>query len=79
MKILTVIRRSPAKRFLVDIENKSLEKEFVRLLSKNKHAQAMVLALTRGKFQNEVFEDELLNLKVDVILTEHNASWDLKK
>jgi len=79
MKILAVIRRSPAKRFLVDVDNKKLEKELLKLISKNKHAQAMVFAFTKGKFEREVFEKELPGIKVDMILTEHNTSWDLTK
>lgn len=79
MKILIVIRRSPAKRYLVDVPSTRLASDVKKLVAKNKHSQAMVLAFTKGRFEKEVAENELPNIKVDAILTEHNISWDLTK
>ncbi len=77
MKILIVVRRSPVHRFLVDVDNKSLVKDCQKLISKNKHSDAMVLALTKGRFDREIFESELPKLKADMILREDGVSWDL--
>lgn len=79
MKILIVIRRSPAQRFLVELPSTCLISNVKKLLAKNKHSKAMVLALTKGRFEKEVSEEGLINVKADLILTEHNASWDLTK
>lgn len=79
MKILIVIRRSPAKRYLVDIPSNQLAADVKKLVVKNRHSQAMVLAFTKGRFEKEISENDLPNLKVDAILTEQNISWDLIK
>ena len=79
MKILMVIRRSPAKRYLVDVPSARLASDVKKLVAKNKHSQAMVLAFTKGRFEKEIAEGELPNIKVDAILTENNISWDLTK
>lgn len=79
MKILIVIRRSPAKRYLVDVPSTRSVSDVKKLVAKNKHSQAMVLAFTRGRFEKEVAENELPNIKVDAILTENNINWDLTK
>ena len=79
MKILIVIRRSPAKRYLVDVPSTRLASDVKKLVARNKHSQAMVLAFTKGRFEKEIAESELPNIKVDAILTENNISWDLTK
>ena len=79
MKILIVIRRSPTKRYLVDIPSTRLVSDVKKLVAKNKHSQAMVLAFTRGRFEKEITERDIPNIKVDAILTEQNISWDLTK
>ena len=79
MKILVVIRRSPPRRYLVDVPSSRLASDVKKLVAKNKHSQAMVLAFTRGRFEKEITERDIPNIKVDAILTEHNISWDLTK
>jgi hypothetical protein len=79
MKTLVFIRRSPAKRYLVDVPSNRLMSDVKNLITKNKHSQAMVLAFTKGRFEKEVAESELSDIKVDAILTENNISWDLTK
>lgn len=79
MKILIVIRRSPAKRYLVDVPSNRLMSDVKKLVAKNRHSKAMVLAFTKGRFEREVSENDLPNIKVDAILTERNISWDLTR
>ena len=79
MKILIVIRRSPVKGYLVDVPSSRLVADVKKLVAKNKHSQAMVLAFTKGRFEEEIAENNFPNIKVDAILTEHNISWDLTK
>lgn len=79
MKILIVIRRSPARRYIVDVPSARLASNVKKLVAKNRHSQAMVLAFTKGRFEKEITENDLPNIKVDAILTEHNISWDLTR
>jgi hypothetical protein len=79
MKAMVIIRRSPARRYLVELHTNKVRSEFKKLIAKRRNSQAMVLAFTRGKFQKEVSEVEAFNTKVDLILTENNACWDLSK
>jgi len=79
MKILVVIRRSPAQRFLVELHTNKLVKEVSTLLAKRKNSHAIVTALAKGRFDREVFEGESGQVKADVIITEESAHWDLSK
>ena len=77
MKVLVVIRRSPAQRFLVELQSAKLVEEVSKLIGKKRHSQAIATALAKGKFEREVTDADLPNLKVNFILTEENVSWDL--
>ena len=79
MKILVVIRRSPAQRFLVELHTDKLVKEVSKLMARRRHSQAIATALSKGRFEKEVFEGELPGVKADVILTEESVCWDLTK
>lgn len=79
MKMLIVIRRSPAKRFLVDVDKGPLVRACKKLVSNNMYSDAMVLAFTKGKFNREVFESELTKLEADIILREDGVCWDLSR
>jgi len=79
MKVLVVIRRSPTQRFLVDLQTTKLVEEVSRLIGKRRHSQAIATALAKGRFEKEVTDAELPNVKASFILTEENVSWDLTK
>ncbi len=79
MKVLVVIRRSPVQRFLVELHTNKLVKEVATLIGRRRHSKAIVTALSKGRFERQVADDELPNVRADVILTEHNVSWDLTK
>ena len=79
MKVLVVIKRSPAQRFLVELPSNRLVKEVSSLIAKRKHSKAIVAALTKGRFEREVLENEARMVKADIILTEESAHWDLTK
>lgn len=79
MKVLVVIRRSPAQRFLVELHTDKLVKEVAALIGRRRHSKAIVTALSKGRFERQVADEELPNVKADIILTEHNVSWDLTK
>lgn len=79
MKILVVIRRSPARRFLVKLHTNRLIKEVSALLAKRQNSKAIATALAKGVFEREVYEGEIYNYKADMILTEESVHWDLMK
>ncbi len=79
MRVLIVIRRSPAQRFLVELHTDRLVKEVSRLVARRRHSQAIAIALAKGMFEKEVFERDLPDVKADVILTEDNVHMDLTK
>lgn len=79
MKILVVIRRSPAQRFLVELHSDKLVKEVTALIRRRRNSKAIITALSKGRLERQVADEELPNVKADIILTEHNVSWDLTK
>lgn len=79
MRVLITIRRSPARRYLVHLFTRSLISEVKRLLDNKKYPQAITTVFTKGIFEREIHEGELPALHVDLVLTEHNARWDLVK
>ena len=79
MDVLIVISKEPAQKFLVNLHTEKLKKEVKCLVNDRKHTQAIVTALTKGRFEREVDNKDLQNLRADLILSEYSASWDLKK
>ncbi len=77
MKILVVVGRRPVHRFLVEVDKDPLIDEMKKLISKNRHSEAMVLASTKGRFEKEVGDSDLARIKADLILQEETVSWDL--
>jgi len=77
MKVLIVIDHSPKQRFLVKLHTEALIREVIDLIERRRHSQAMVTALSKGRFEKEVDQHELPNVKADLILSKDNASWDL--
>ena len=79
MKVLICISNSPAQRYMVTLTTKALVKEVVGLISKNKRSQAVMKALSKGRFEREIAEDEANSVEADVILSETNVRWSVKK
>jgi len=77
MKILVIIAKDPVQRFLVELHTEELRLEIRRLISKRKHTQAIVSALSKGRFEREVARNEVSQISVGLILTEYSAAWDL--
>jgi len=76
MKVICVIRHSPAQRFLVDLHTSKLVKEVSALVAKHKNSQAIATALAKGRFEREIGENEA-KVKADIILTEESVHYDL--
>ena len=79
MNVLIVISKEPAQKLLVKLHTEKLKKEVRGLINDRKHTQAIVTALTKGRFEREVVHEDLKDLQADLILSEYGASWDLKK
>lgn len=79
MKVLVVIKRSRAQRFLVDLHTNKLVKEVATLLARRRNSQAIATTLARGRFDREISENETGKIKADIILTEESVHWDLMK
>lgn len=76
MKVICVIRRSPAQRFLVDLHTNKLVKEVSALVAKKRNSQAIATALAKGRFEREIGENET-KIHADIILTEESVHYDL--
>ena len=79
MNVLIVISKGLSQKYLVNLHTEKLKKEVKSLVSDRKHTQAIVTALTKGRFEREVAHEDLKDLQADLILSEYSASWDLKK
>lgn len=77
MKVLVVMRRSPARRFLIELKTSRLIKEVKQLLSERHNSKAIATILAKGIFEKEIYEDEIRSNKADMILTEQSVHWDL--
>ncbi len=79
MKVLVTIKRSPTQRYLMQLLTKALIREVKNLINSKKHSEAVVVVLTKGKLRREVLKEDLHAIEADLILSEHNASWDIMK
>jgi hypothetical protein len=79
MRVLIIISRSPSQRFLVKLHTDELMREVIKLIENRKNSKAMVTALSKGKFDRVVEEDDLARVEADLILSEDGASWDIMK
>ncbi len=79
MNVLIVIQKGLSQKFLVNLHTEKLKEEVRGLIGDRKHTQAIVAALTKGRFEREVAHEDLKDLRADLILSEYSASWDLKK
>ena len=77
MKVLITIKRSPAQRYLVNLLTSALVDEVRELIRNQKHSEAMIAAFTKGSFERSISDAELSSVKADLIISEHNARWDL--
>ncbi len=77
MKIILVIGERNPQRLLMKLPDRRSIESVIALINKQQHSQAIASALISGSFEKEVKSDEIHNTRVDMILSEHSASWDL--
>ena len=79
MKVLVIIKRSPAQRYLVYLSTQGLIHEVRNLINNKRHSQAIVTILSKGILERNISKEELPIIKADLMLSERNAHWDLMK
>ena len=79
MRVLVTIKRSPAQRYLVHLITQKLIHEVRSLINNKKHSQAIVTIMSKGVLERKISIGEVPIVKADLVLTEHNAHWDLVK
>ena len=75
MKILIVLRDSPDRGILVRLRSKTLQNKVRSLVDNADRPAAMVTALIKGSFEEEVFYDVTGDHDADLILSEERTSW----
>ncbi len=61
----------------MELHTNKLVKEVSALVAKRRNSQAIVTALTKGRFEREVHENETQGVRADIILTEESVHYDL--
>ena len=79
MRVLITITKSPTHKYLVHLFAKALIRQVRDLVNNKKHSQAVALAFANVRLEREVLDKGLPTIEADLILSEHNARWDLKK
>lgn len=79
MKILVVIRNSPAHSYLFAVTTKETADEIHDHVKDGKHSKAIDTVFRKGVFEREVAEKEIPATKARLILSESNAKWDLTR
>ena len=77
MKILVTLQRRRTHRYLINLFTKSLIEEVRDLISDREYAKAIEVVYTGGLLEKEVIEQELHDVKADLMLSESYARWDL--
>lgn len=79
MRVLVIVERSPAKRYLVKLYTEELINEVRQLINQKRHTQAITTVFAKGRLEREVLEEDLPGLDADVILSKDTARWDVTK
>ena len=77
MKVLVTIKRSPEHSYLVSLVTKSIIREVRNLIENKNNSQAIDVVFKKGSFEREVYHRDIPHLKVDLILSDSYARWDL--
>ena len=79
MKILIVVRNSPAQSYLFSITTKAAAKEIHDYVRKGRHSRAIDTVFRKGMFEREVHRSDIPDTKAKLILSDYSANWDLMK
>ena len=73
MKALVITKKNRTKRFLVEIHTDSLVQEIAALVSKKRYSEAAAIALAKGRIEKEVSENDVKDIKADLLIEESGA------
>ncbi|MDD5495532.1 MAG: hypothetical protein PHP46_00350 [Candidatus Omnitrophica bacterium] len=79
MRVLLILKNSPAQRYVVNLYTKSLIREVKDLINRRRLEQAMEMIVKKGNFEGMISDTELPTLEADLILSKTAASWDMTK
>lgn len=79
MKILIVIKNSPAHSYLFTITTKETAEEINGQVRDGAHSKAIDTVFKKGVFEREVGKSEMPSTKAKLVLSDYNARWDLTK
>ena len=79
MKVLVTIKRSPTQTYLMELASSELVGEVKGLINRKKHSRAVMTVLAKGKLKRNVLKEDLYAVEADLMLSEHNARWDITK
>jgi hypothetical protein len=77
MRILIAVTDGPENRLLVKLHGDNLVNDVIGLISKNRHQEAMAMALIKGSFVCEVAVDDVSITDADLMLFSNRASWNI--
>jgi len=77
MKILAKIDKSSDTYILMHLTDKAIHGKINSLISKGRYSQAILEALSNGKFIEQVSEPGKGRIKADLIITEKSAHWEV--
>lgn len=77
MRILITPKSGTSHKYLIHLFTKDLIEEVSSLINQKKHKQAIKLTISKGVFVRHVHQDEIHDVKADLMLSESNARWDL--
>ncbi len=79
MRILITLQRRGAHRYLVNLSTKSLIAQVRDLISDQKYAKAIDLVYYGGLLEREIVESDIPEVAADLMLSDRNANWDVKR
>ena len=77
MRVLILLSNNPDEGFLVKLHTEELIREMKKHLARRNNSKAMVTALTKGKIEREVSNDEVHTVAAELTLTRDKALWDI--
>ncbi|MDD5423637.1 MAG: hypothetical protein PHT32_09535 [Candidatus Omnitrophica bacterium] len=77
MKILLRVKDSPEQVFLMELIDKTLIQEVKRLIGRKRHCHAMHTILAHARFEREMANHEIPDVKAELFLSKERALWDL--
>lgn len=77
MRVLVLVNHSPQHIYLVKLNSRDLIDEVTQLINKRKHSKAVATAMSKGLVKSVVDNDEIKDIKAELVLSPSGASWDL--